>query len=185
MLQVSDNCFFLYIFLFIGSYGQDCLDYILAKGTFQRWWSDQRMWMVRGVTCHMFGLIEFISKYVGIATQGFNVTSKVIDNEQGKRYDQGTFEFGVESPMFVSLAVAAIINLIAFVGGLIGVLRGKNSEGLFGQLLISGFVVLNCCPVYEAMVLRTDKGRMPTKTTIISTFLAWALYTAASLILKM
>ncbi|XP_028117505.1 cellulose synthase-like protein G3 isoform X2 [Camellia sinensis] len=183
--KVSDNCFFLYIFLFIGSYGQDCLDYILAKGTFQRWWSDQRMWMVRGVTCHMFGLIEFISKYVGIATQGFNVTSKVIDNEQGKRYDQGTFEFGVESPMFVSLAVAAIINLIAFIGGLIGVLRGKNSEGLFGQLLISGFVVLNCCPVYEAMVLRTDKGRMPTKTTIISTFLAWALYTAASLILKM
>ncbi|CAL5442744.1 unnamed protein product [Camellia sinensis] len=156
-----------------------------SKGTFQRWWSDQRMWMVRGVTCHMFGLIEFISKYVGIATQGFNVTNKVIDNEQGKRYDQGTFEFGVESPMFVSLAVAAIINLIAFVGGLIGVLRGKNSEGLFGQLLISGFVVLNCCPVYEAMVLRTDKGRMPTKTTIISTFLAWALYTAASLILKM
>ncbi|XP_028117507.1 cellulose synthase-like protein G3 isoform X2 [Camellia sinensis] len=183
--KVSDNCFFLYIFLFIGSYGQDCLDYILAKGTFQRWWSDQRMWMVRGVTSYMFGLIEFISKYVGIATQGFNVTSKVIDNEQGKRYDQGTFEFGVESPMFVSLAVAAIINLIAFIGGLIGVLRGKNSEGLFGQLLISGFVVLNCCPVYEAMVLRTDKGRMPTKTTIISTFLAWALYTAASLILKM
>ncbi|KAI7989419.1 Cellulose synthase-like protein G3 [Camellia lanceoleosa] len=183
--KVSDNWFFLYIFLFIGSYGQDCLTCILAKGTFQRWWSDQRMWMVRGVTCHMFGLIEFVSKYLGIATQGFNVTSKVVDNEQGKRYDQGTFEFGVESPMFVSLAVAAIINLIAFVGGLIGVLRGKNSEGLFGQLLISGFVVLNCCPVYEAMVLRTDKGRMPTKTTIISTFLAWALYTAASLMLKM
>ncbi|GMQ05849.1 hypothetical protein CsSME_00050697 [Camellia sinensis var. sinensis] len=183
--KVSDNWFFLYIFLFIGSYGQDCLDYILAKGTFQRWWSDQRMWMVRGVTSYMFGLIEFVSKYLGIATQGFNVTSKVVDNEQGKRYDQGTFEFGVESPMFVSLAVTATINLIAFVGGLIRVLRGKNSEGLFGQLLISGFVVLNCCPVYEAMVLRTDKGRMPTKTTIISTFLAWALYTAASLILKM
>ncbi|CAL5442742.1 unnamed protein product [Camellia sinensis] len=182
--KVSDNWFFLYIFLFIGSYGQDCLDYFLAKGTFQRWWSDQRMWMVRGVTSYMFGLIEFVSKYLGIATQGFNVTSKVVDNEQGKRYDQGTFEFGVESPMFVSLAVTATINLIAFVGGLIRVLRGKNSEGLFGQLLISGFVVLNCCPVYEAMVLRTDKGRMPTKTTIISTFLAWALYTTASLILK-
>ncbi|GMQ05838.1 hypothetical protein CsSME_00050692 [Camellia sinensis var. sinensis] len=182
--KVSDIWFFLYIFLFIGSYGQDCLDYILAKGTFQRWWSDQRMWLVRGVTSYMFGLIEFISKYLGIATQGFNVTSKVVDNEQGKRYNQGTFEFGVESPMFMSLAVAAIINLTAFVGGLIGVLRGKNSEGLFGQLLITGFVVLNCCPVYEAMVLRTDKGRMPTKTTIISTFLAWALYTTASLILK-
>ncbi|CAL5437785.1 unnamed protein product [Camellia sinensis] len=143
--KVSDNWFFLYIFLFIGNYGQDCLDYILAKGTFQRWWSDQRMWMVRGVTSYMFGLIEFMSKYLGIATQGFHVTSKVIDNEQGKRYDQGTFEFGVESPMFVSPAVAAIINLIAFVGGLIGVLRGKNSRTVW-SIVDFGFCGVELLP---------------------------------------
>ncbi|CAL5442743.1 unnamed protein product [Camellia sinensis] len=143
--KVSDNWFFLYIFLFIGNYGQDCLDYILAKGTFQRWWSDQRMWMVRGVTSYMFGLIEFMSKYLGIATQGFHVTSKVVDNEQGKRYDQGTFEFGVESPMFVSPAVAAIINLIAFVGGLIGVLRGKNSRTVW-SIVDFGFCGVELLP---------------------------------------
>ena len=103
------------------------------------------MWMVRGVTSYMFGLIEFVSKYLGIATQGFNVTSKVVDNEQGKRYNQGTFEFGVESPMFVSLAVAAIINLIAFVGGLIGVLRGKNSRTVW-SIVDFGFCGVELLP---------------------------------------
>ncbi|GFS38091.1 cellulose synthase like G3 [Actinidia rufa] len=183
--KVSDTWFFVYAFLFIGAYVQDCLDYIFTQGTFQRWWSDQRMWLIRGVTSYLFGLIEFVSKCLGIATHGFNVTSKVVDDEQGKRYDQGTFEFGVHSPMFVSLAAASIINLIAFIRGIIGVFRGWNLEGLFVQMFISGFVVLNCWPVYEAMVLRSDKGRMPTKTTMVSIFVAWALYAVASLMLKL
>ncbi|PSS11207.1 Cellulose synthase-like protein [Actinidia chinensis var. chinensis] len=183
--KVSETWFFLYAFLFIGAYVQDCLDFTFAQGTFRRWWSDQRMWLIRGVTSYLFGLIEFVSKCPGIATHGFNVTSKVVDDEQGKRYDQGTFEFGVHSPMFVPLAAAAIINLIALIRGLIGVFRGWNLEGLFVQMFISGFVVLNCWPVYEAMVLRSDKGRMPTKTTMVSIFVAWALYAIASLILKM
>ncbi|XP_057510308.1 cellulose synthase-like protein G3 [Actinidia eriantha] len=183
--KVSNTWFFVYAFLFIGAYVQDCLDYIFAQGTFQRWWSDQRMWLIRGVTSYLFGLIEFVSKGLGIATHGFNVTSKVVDDEQGKRYDLGTFEFGVHSPMFVSLAATSIINLIAFIRGIIGVFRGWNLEGLFVQMFISGFVVLNCWPVYEAMVLRSDKGRMPTKTTMVSIFVAWALYAVASLVLKL
>ncbi|XP_058223179.1 cellulose synthase-like protein G3 isoform X2 [Rhododendron vialii] len=178
--KVSDTWFFLYAFLFLGAYAQDCLDFILCEGTFRRWWSDQRMWMLRGVTSYLFGLIEFLTKCLGIATHGFNLTSKVLDGEQSKRYDQGTFEFGVESPMFVPLSTAAIVNLIAFFGGLVRVFRGGDFDGLFVQIFLAGFVVVNCWPIYEAMVLRTDKGRMPTKTTLISTFLAWALYTAAS-----
>ncbi|PSS11208.1 Cellulose synthase-like protein [Actinidia chinensis var. chinensis] len=182
--KVSDTWFFVYAFLFIGAYVQDCLDFIFFQGSFRRWWSDQRMWLIRGVTSYLFGLIEFVSKCLGIATHGFNVTSKVVDDEQGKRYDQGTFEFGNHSPMFVPLAAAAIINLIALIRGLIGVFRGWNLEGLFVQMFISGFVVLNCWPIYEAMVLRSDKGKMPTKTTMVSIFVAWALYAIASLMLK-
>ncbi len=39
--------------------------------------------------------MEFFLKSLGISTQGFNVTSKVLDDEQSKRYKQGIFEFGV------------------------------------------------------------------------------------------
>ncbi|XP_052209374.1 cellulose synthase-like protein G3 isoform X5 [Diospyros lotus] len=180
--EVSDKWFIMYVFLFTGAYGQDYLDFMLAEGTFQKWWSDQRMWMLRGVTAHLFGSIEFATKHLGIASRGFSLTSKVVDNEQSKRYDQGTFEFGVHSPMFVSLAVVAIINFAAFFGGLVKiVLTGTGSaDQLFIQMFITGFVVVNCWPVYDAMVLRTDKGRMPTKTTIISICLSLTLYVVAS-----
>jgi len=52
-------------------------------------------------------------------------------------------------------------------------------DGLFLQMFIAGFAVLNSLPIYEAMVLRSDKGRMPSKTTIISTLLALLLILGA------
>ncbi|KAF8380023.1 hypothetical protein HHK36_027492 [Tetracentron sinense] len=182
--KVSDPWFYLYVFLFLGAYGQDCLDFILAGSTVQRWWNDQRMWMIRGVSSYVFGFIDFILKSFGISAHGFNVTSKVVDDEQSKRYNQGIFEFGVPSPLFVPLVTTAIINLISFLVGLIGVIRSRDMGEIFVQLFLSGFVMVNCWPIYEAMVLRTDKGRMPTKTTKISILLSLALYLAASLIVQ-
>ncbi|KAM7525905.1 hypothetical protein LguiA_015807 [Lonicera macranthoides] len=183
--KVTDPMFIVYAFLFIGAHAQDCLDFILAQGTFIRWWSDQRMWLVRGVSSYLFGSLEFATKHLGIATHGFNITSKVQDDEQSKRYDQGTFEFGVASPMFVSLAVAAVLNFIAFISSFLQILLGGNVEGLFVQIFIAGFGVLNCLPIYEAMALRSDKGRIPNKVTIISTFVAWVLYVVVSFMLRM
>ena len=154
------------------------------EGTFKRWWSDQRMWMIRGLTSHLFGTIEYLTKYLGISTQGFNVTNKIVDNDQGKRYHQGIFEFGVVSPMFVILATTSIINLIAFLKSLAQIFKGdQNLDGIFIQMFISGFVVINCLPIYEAMVLRSDKGRMPTRVTIFSTCLACTLYIAFAFLL--
>ncbi|XP_039057000.1 cellulose synthase-like protein G3 [Hibiscus syriacus] len=181
--NVSEPCFILYTFLFLGAYGQDFLEYTVAGGgTVRRWWSDQRIWMVKGLSCSLFGLIEFSLKSIGIQTQGFNVTSKVVDEEQRKRYEQGLFEFGVPSAMFVTITMAAIINLCSFVYGLVHLVSGK--EGCFMQLVLSGLIVLNCLPIYEAMVLRTDKGKMPVRISITATIMALAVYSIASLILK-
>ncbi|KAL3844457.1 hypothetical protein ACJIZ3_001860 [Penstemon smallii] len=152
--------FFLYVFLFIGAYGQDCLDFILYEGTFIRWWSDQRMWLIRGLSSYLFGSIEYI----------------IMDDEQSKRYDQGIFEFGVSSPLFVPLIIAAILNLVAFLGGILHIFKEKSLDNFSIQILIAGFGVLNSLPFYTAMVLRSDKGRMPIKTTITSTILTGALY---------
>lgn len=182
--KVSHPWFFLYAFLFLGAYGQDCLEFILAQGTLARWWSEQRIWVIRGLTNKFFGSLEYLLKVMGFTTRGFNVTSKLVDDEQSKRYDQGIFEFGVASPIFVPLATAAIINLAALLHGTMQILKGENFDDSFVQLFISGFGMVNCLPIYEAMLLRTDKGRMPIKTTIISIFSAWALYILASFILK-
>ena len=175
-MQVSEPWFFLYMFLFLGAYGQDLFEFVIEGGTVQKWWNNQRMWMIRGLSSFMFGCLEFFLTRLGISTYGFGLTSKVVDDEQSKRYDQGKFEFGVSSPMFVPLTMAAIINLVSFFMGLMQVIRGSSSvEGLFLQMVIAGFVVLNSLPIYEAMVLRSDNGRMPFKTTMISTLLALPL----------
>ncbi|KAJ4954092.1 hypothetical protein NE237_030924 [Protea cynaroides] len=182
--EVSDPWFYLYMFLFLEAYAQDFLEFLLARGTIQMWWNNQRMWMIRGISSYLFGSIDFFLKSIGISAFGFNVTNKVIDEEQSKRYEQGVFEFGVASPLFVPLTTAAIINLISFLKGLAGVFRDGNLGEVFVQLFISSFVVVNCWPIYEAMVLRKDKGKMATKTTVASVLLAWVLYSMAALIFK-
>uniref|UniRef100_A0A2P2PPV3 Transferase n=1 Tax=Rhizophora mucronata TaxID=61149 RepID=A0A2P2PPV3_RHIMU len=172
------------MFLFLGSYGQDFLDFFLAGGTFRMWWNDQRIWYLRGLTCHLIGSVEHVLKVLGISATGFNVTSKVFDDEQRKRYERGKFDFGADSPIFVPMTMAALINLVAIIKGLFQVSRGSNLEGTLIQMLIAGYGTINCWPIYEAMVFRNDKGQLPPRTTIIATSLACALHAAASFVLK-
>ncbi|KAG2680820.1 hypothetical protein I3760_11G115800 [Carya illinoinensis] len=179
--KLSEPSFILYVFLVLGAYGQDLLEFLIGDGTVQKWWNDQRMWMIRGLTAFGFGCLEFFLKCLGISTYGFGLTNKVIDDEQSKRYGLGMFEFGASSNMFVPLITAAIINLASFLMGLVQALRGNKMEGLFLQMFLAGFLVLNALPIYEAMVLRNDKGRIPFKTTATSTCLALALYELVSL----
>lgn len=176
--KVSDPWFLLYVFLFIGAYTQDLLDFTLAGGTVPKWWSNQRMWMMRGISSFPFASLEFLGGWFGLSGFGFSVTSNLVENEQNQRYDRGMFEFGVPSPMFFPIAMTAIINLIAFSYGIIGILRyGISYEEVFVQMFIAGFVVLNSWPIYQAMILRTDKGKMPVKVSLISGALViWILY---------
>ncbi|PON34228.1 Cellulose synthase [Parasponia andersonii] len=185
--KVSEPWFILYLFLFLGAYGQDLLDFIVDGGTFQKWWNDQRMWLIRSLSCFLFGSIEYFLKSLGISTLGFNVTNKVLEDEQSKRYEQGVFEFGVHSPMFVTLTMAAITNLVALIWGLsLVLLCGKSAfEELLMQIIIASFAVVNCKPVYGAMFFRSNKrGGIPTKTTLLSMSLASSLFVITFVSLK-
>lgn len=172
------------MFLAIGAYGQDLIVFVLEGGTGKKWWNDQRMWMIRGLSSYLFGLVEYFLKSFGISTHGFNVTSKVVEDEQRKRYDQGIFEFGVPSPMFVPLTMAAILNLVSFFVGLVQIIRGsKFMEEMFMQIFIAGYFAVNFWPFYEAIFFRNDKGKLPTKITVTAAFLTWVAYKATGFIL--
>ncbi|KAK4435500.1 Cellulose synthase-like protein G1 [Sesamum alatum] len=142
------------------------------------------MCLIRANSSFAFGMIEYIMKSLGMPTHGFNVTSKVMDDELSKRYDHGIFEFGVPSPMFVTLATTSILNLIAFLGGFVLILKERSFGSFFIQMFIAGFGVMNSLPFCEGMVLRRDKGRMSTKTTFTSTLLVGLLYGIASFVLN-
>ncbi|KAK4801877.1 hypothetical protein SAY86_000080 [Trapa natans] len=175
--KASEPWFLLYLFLFLGAYGQDLAEHLLSGhgATFLRWWSEQRTWLIRSLTCFIFGTVDFLLKALGISNQGFNVTSKANHMEQTQIYDRGMFDFGATSPMYVSLSVAALVNLIEFARGLSLVLAMNQSaavESFALQVLLAGFGVVNGWPLYEAMFLRNDKGKLPTKVTLSSAFLA-------------
>ncbi|THU68524.1 hypothetical protein C4D60_Mb08t04790 [Musa balbisiana] len=183
LFEVSDPWFYLYAYLFFTTYGQDLLEFLAADGTMGRWWSNQRMWMIIGLTSYLFGTVQFVLKKFGISAQGFNVTSKVMEDEQSKRYEKGTFDFGVGSPFFVVLGTVATVNLSSLV---LGIARAATMEGgfdeLFVQLFLSAFVTTNCWPIYEAMFLRSDEGKLPRNVTVISLVLAGFLHCIGYLI---
>ncbi|KAA0044945.1 cellulose synthase-like protein G3 [Cucumis melo var. makuwa] len=183
--KVWDAWFVVYILLFLGAYGQDLVEFIYVGGTFKKWWNDQRMWMIRSVSSFLFGCIELTLKSLGINPNfGFNVTSKAMDEEQNKRYKQELFEFGVFSPMFVPITTAAIVNLASFAGGLIKIWKSDGAwEHLFPQMLVTGFGVVNCWPVYGAMTLRNDEGKLPPELTFFSVSLALLLCSFATFFL--
>ncbi|KAL5717635.1 hypothetical protein ACHQM5_010615 [Ranunculus cassubicifolius] len=179
--KVSSIWFYLYLFLFFGAYLPDYLDYINGEGSIKQWYNDQRMWMIRGISSHPFGSIDYLLQSIGISTFGFNVTSKVINDEQRKRYEHGVFEFGVPSPLFVPVTTIAIINLVAFGVGFTRLFRG-NLDEIFLQWSLSAFVVLNSWPVYEAIALRIDSGKMPPVITLISIILSLSVCISSILV---
>ncbi|XP_031498414.1 cellulose synthase-like protein G2 [Nymphaea colorata] len=179
--KATDPWIFLYVYLFLASYGQDMLEYIMEGSTLARWWNEQRMWMIKGVSSFLFGFLEFLLQQMGIFRSGFNITSKVADDRTAKRYRQGVVDFGVASQMFFSISAAAVISLVALAVGSVRVLLQGGGDEMAVQLFISGFVVLNSWPVFEAMVLRSDSGRMPKRITLFAGFVGYAFFFMAEL----
>ncbi|KAK1382327.1 Cellulose synthase-like protein G3 [Heracleum sosnowskyi] len=181
--KVSDPWFYLYIFLFVGAFMQEFLDYMLTGGTIPKWWNYQKSWLIRGLTSFPFAMFEYILGCFGFSAPGFNVTSKVVDDEQTSWYEKGYFVFGVPSPMFLTITMAAIINLVAFSCGIERVISGKERfDNVFLQICLAGFVVIHSWPLYEAILLRTDKGKMPLKITLTSVALVLVLCIVFSLV---
>ncbi|KAL8266671.1 hypothetical protein R6Q59_004015 [Mikania micrantha] len=164
--KVSDPWFSLYAFLFLAAHGKDLLDHMLAGSRFINWWNCRRMFLIIGCSSYLYSILDWILTSIGMSTWEFNVTNKVSDTELKKRYEKGVFEFGEESSLLLILCITAMVNLFAFLIGIMKVLTdNERFEELFVQLFIAGFGVVNSWPIYEGMVLRSDNGKVPTKTT--------------------
>ncbi|XP_047337466.1 cellulose synthase-like protein G3 isoform X2 [Impatiens glandulifera] len=183
--KVSDPWFFLYMFLFLGAYVQDFVVFMLEgweNNSIIKWWNNQRMWIIKGLSCYPFAITDFvITNCLGITAPRFNVTGKVVDEELSDRYNRGMMEFGVESPVFIPIATSAMVNLVALACGVgeVAIIGNERFKDLFGQMFIAGYGVVNSWPIYEAMVIRHDPGKMPTKITLVSLFVTLILSSAS------
>ncbi|KAL4570637.1 hypothetical protein LXL04_026296 [Taraxacum kok-saghyz] len=180
--KVSDPWFLVYVFSFIGAYCQEFSEYMLEGGTLRGCFNNQRAWIIRSLSSYIFGVIEYVLTNLHISSSTFSVTNKILDKEANIRYHKGMMEFGVKSHFFYPICVVALVNLIAFICGIMQSIKYGENKDLFVQLFLASFGVLNSWPIYEAMVIRNDPGRMPLRITLGSIGIASMLYFASPLI---
>ncbi|KAJ1290096.1 hypothetical protein BS78_02G216400 [Paspalum vaginatum] len=148
--------------------------------TLRGWWNGQRMWMVKRITSYLYGTIDAIRKLLGLSKMGFVISPKVSDEDESKRYEQEIMEFGTLSPEYVIIATVALLNLVCLVGGLCQILTSDENmlfNGTFLQVLLCGLLVIINIPIYEAMFLRNDRGRILFPVTLASVgFVMLALF---------
>ncbi|CAN6182660.1 unnamed protein product [Urochloa humidicola] len=144
---------------------------LLYGDTLRGWWNGQRMWMIRRITSYLYGVIDTVRNMLGLSKMGFVVSPKVSDEDESKRYEQEIMEFRTSSPDYVIIATVALLNLVCLVGGLCRIITSGGNmvlNGLFLQVVLSGLLVIINIPIYEAMFLRKDRGRIPFSVTLTS-----------------
>jgi hypothetical protein len=144
---------------------------LLYGDTLRGWWNGQRMWMIRRITSYLYGTIDTIRTLLGLSKMRFEVSSKVSDEDESKRYEQEIMEFGSWSTDYVIIATIALLNLACLVRWLCQILAsGGNTpwNGYCLQVVLCGLLVIINIPIYEAMFLRKDTGRIPFSVTLAS-----------------
>ncbi|CAN6196333.1 unnamed protein product [Urochloa humidicola] len=153
---------------------------LLCGDTLRGWWNGQRMWMIRRITSYLYGVIDTVRKMLGLSKMGFVVSPKVSDEDESKRYEQEIMEFRTSSPDYVIIVTVALLNLVCLVGGLCRIITSGGNmllNGFFLQVVLSGLLVIINIPIYEAMFLRKDRGRIPFSVTLTSIgFVTLALF---------
>ncbi|XP_058200272.1 cellulose synthase-like protein E1 isoform X2 [Rhododendron vialii] len=182
--EVSSPWVLPFLYVIAAKYAYSLGELLWIGGTFQEWWNDQRMWLYKRTTSHLFGFTENILKLLGFAKSGFIVTSKVADEDVSLRYEKEVMEFGAPSPMFDILATLSMVNLFSFFGALKRVFMDSQHgvlDQLALQMLLCGLVVVINLPVYGGLFFRKDNGRMPSAITYQAVIIAILAHTGAFL----
>ena len=133
------------------------------------------MWLIRRTTSYAFAFIDTITRQLSFSQTAFAITAKVVDEDVLERYQKETMEFGSSSVMFTIIATLALLNLFCFVGGIMKIVWGMDlnfADHLVPQIVLCGLVVVVNVPVYQALFLRHDRGRIPSSVTFKSVVLA-------------
>uniref|UniRef100_A0A2N9HRR5 Cellulose synthase-like protein E6 n=1 Tax=Fagus sylvatica TaxID=28930 RepID=A0A2N9HRR5_FAGSY len=143
--------------------------------TLKAWWNWQRMWVFRRTTAIFFGFIDTVVRQLGLSETTFVLTAKVVTEDALKRYEQEIMEFGSSTIMFTVLATLAMLNLFSLIGGIKKIvleLEFKALDQLILQVILNLLLVLINIPVYQALFIRSDKGRIPFSVLFKSIVLA-------------
>ncbi|XP_030533901.2 cellulose synthase-like protein G2 isoform X1 [Rhodamnia argentea] len=173
--KVSSTYSMVFSLVFVSSLWKHLYEVVTSGHSVQTFVNEQRMWMIRSVTSHVYGTMDAILKQLGMRKASFLPTNKAADDQQSKRYEMGLFDFQTSVMFLAPMATAVTLNVASFVGGITRALVLGGWDKLLMQMVLVLFVTVMSYPVIEGMVLRTDKGRVPRSATLVSTVISSAL----------
>ncbi|XP_073104613.1 probable cellulose synthase A catalytic subunit 8 [UDP-forming] isoform X2 [Elaeis guineensis] len=133
----------------------------------QEWWRSQQLWVIGGLSSHLFAIIYGPMKILmGKKTNLTVLTEKSVENDLRELC---TFRW---TSLLISPTTIILINLCAMVSGISSAINsGYGSWGLlFAKLFLSSLVIIHLYPFLKGLVVR--QHRMPTVVIVWSLLLA-------------
>ncbi|PRQ35155.1 putative cellulose synthase (UDP-forming) [Rosa chinensis] len=166
--RVSSPWIIPFAYVIIAKYTGSFLEFLWAGGSALGWWNDQRMWLYKRSSSYIFSFIDTILYLLGYSDSAFVITAKTSDEDESQRYEKEIMEFGASSPLFSVLASLAVLNLYCFAGFVKEAISLGSKGGIAEvydtmalQILLCGILILINLPLYQALYLRKDKGKLP------------------------
>ncbi|CAL0313493.1 unnamed protein product [Lupinus luteus] len=156
--KVSDPFFGIFLFIFLSSLLKHLQEVLLTGGTMHKWTNEQRIWMMKSITCHLYGCLDALLKKIGIREASFLPTNKVEDDEQSMLYEMDKYDFQVSNIFIVPMLALITINISCFIGGVLRVSLVGDWDKMFIQLFLAAFIITINYPIIEGLVVRKDKG---------------------------
>ncbi|TQD70064.1 hypothetical protein C1H46_044403 [Malus baccata] len=182
--EVSNTYFIVFSFVFLSSLSKHLYEVLETGSTFQHWVNEQRIWMMKSVTSHLYGSVDAFMKKLGMREASFLPTNKVDDVEQLKLYNMGVFDFQTSLQFLAPMVALVILNMASFAVGIArGIFVGELDK-MFIQIFIAFYVIVINYPIIEGMLIRKDKGSIPLSVTLISALFSLSVYVFGSIIFK-
>ena len=173
--QVKSLWFLPIAYVFVARNACGIAEALSCGDTLIAWWNSQRMWVFRRTTSYLFGFIDVVRWQLGLSKTTFTITTKVNTEDVLKRYEQEVLEFGSSTIVFTIIASLALLHLFSLIGGITKIvleLEFKSLEQLILQVILNLLLVMINIPVYQALFIRHDNGRLPSSILFKSFVLA-------------
>ncbi|KAJ9182237.1 hypothetical protein P3X46_006254 [Hevea brasiliensis] len=170
--EVSNSFFPIFATIFLSALSKHLYEVLISGGSIQTWRNEQRLWMMKSISSHVYGSLDAIMKRLGVREASFLLTNKVEDDEKSKLYQMGKLDFQTSTRLLVPVVTVAILNVVSF---LVGVVRIKEWNKILVPVFLSFYILVINYAIIEGIIIRKDKGRIPASVTLLSTLISFSL----------
>lgn len=184
-MQVSDPYFYVFAFVFISSQLKYVQEVVSYGDPLRTALYDLRVWMMKSGACYLYATLNAVLDQFGLNEANFSLTSKVVDDEETKRHQEGIYDFQSSPQLLVPLCTVYIVNLVAFIIGSARILQSDDKgREMIGQACLALFGIVVNYHLFEGMVLRTDKGRISTSISLLSMAISALIFFVGSFVVS-